>query len=352
MPGRAGTPTRLHRLLTWTTLVLICFGLGYPTLNRYDPRQLLPDAGKYGKLAQEGPGDIPSPFRFRILVPYLARAIYLLSQGRAGTWDPLLFGFLVVNSIFVATTAYLTYIIGESLLGNSSTALFASALYLLNFAVSNAQLAALVDSGEALFLMAVVVSMFYRRCLLLPLFGVLGALTKESFVPCSIFMAVTWWRLSPPDVGSRRGRTLTSVIAMIAAECVAVIVVQSVISRHLVWPWDFAFSLNSHANYAANFLHSLLDRSSWYILIWLLPIGLMRIREFPRQWVTAAAVASACALGLNAYHSTVEGGGGGIGRYVFDIAGPLLSISAAACLTGLRHLPQSAEYDPFLSVTD
>jgi hypothetical protein len=59
----------------------------------------------------------------------------------------------------VATTAYLTYVIGEPLLGNSATALFASALYLLNFAVSNGQLAALVDSGEALFLMALVVSM-------------------------------------------------------------------------------------------------------------------------------------------------------------------------------------------------
>jgi 4-amino-4-deoxy-L-arabinose transferase-like glycosyltransferase len=84
---------------------------------------------------------------------------------------------LVVNSIFVAATSFLSYIIERSLLGNSSTALFASALYLLNFAVSNGQLAALVDSGEALFLMALVVSMFYGRWLLLPLFGALGALT-------------------------------------------------------------------------------------------------------------------------------------------------------------------------------
>ena len=125
---------------------------------------------------------------------------------------------------------------------------------------------------------------------------------------------------------------------MIAAECVTVIALQSAISGHLVWPWVFAASLNSNANYAANFGRSLLDRSSWYILIWLLPLGLVRIRKFPREWVASAAVASLCALVLNAYHSTVGGGGGGIGRYVFDIAGPLLSLSAAAYLARNRSL--------------
>ena len=108
---------------------------------------------------------------------------------------------------------------------------------------------------------------------------------------------------------------------MIALEFAAVIVLQSVISGHLVWPWDFALSLNTHTNYAVNFVHSFLNRSSWYIVIWLLPLGLVRIREFPRPWGMAAGLATLCALGLNAYHSPEGGGGGGIGRYIFDIAG-------------------------------
>jgi hypothetical protein len=295
MSDHAGGRGRLSKLLLWTVLALICFGLGYPTLNRYDPRQRLPDAAIYAKLAQEGPATVASPFRFRILVPTLARSVEALAKGHTGTWDPLLFGFLVVNSIFVATTAYLISVIGESLLADSSTALFASALYLLNFAVSNAHLAALVDSGEALFLLAVVASMFYQRWLLLPLFGVLGALTKESFVPFSILMAITWWIVSP---ASPRRRSPLSIASMIAAECIAVIVLQSVISGHLAWPWAFAASLNSQANYAANFGRSLLDRSSWYILIWLLPLGLIRIRRFPRQWVAAALVAERVCSGV------------------------------------------------------
>jgi hypothetical protein len=122
---------------------------------------------------------------------------------------------------------------------------------------------------------------------------------------------------------------------MIAAECATVIALQSLISGHLIWPWAYATGLNSHANYLANFGRSLWDRNSWYILVWLLPLSLLRIRKFPREWVASAAVASLCALVLNAYHSTVGGGGGGIGRYVFDIAGPLLSLSAAAAMTRL-----------------
>jgi hypothetical protein len=340
MPGGTGARSFLSRTVIWATFVLICFGLGYPTLNRYDPRQLLPDTASYAKLAQDGSAAVASPFRFRILVPYLAFAVDSLAQGHTGTWDPLLFGFLVVNSIFTATTAYLIAMIGASLLGDYSAALFASTLYLLNFAVSNAHLAALVDSGEALFLMAVVASMFYRRWMLLPLFGVLGALTKESFVPFSIAMAITWLVVSPDKVPRRRNAIFVG--AMIVAECATVVILQSVISGHLVWPWGFAADLNSHTNYATNLMHSLLDRSSWYILIWLLPLGLVRIRSFPHEWVASSAVASVSALGLNAYHSTVGGGGGGIGRYVFDIAGPLLGLSAAACLTRLHLVPKSS----------
>jgi hypothetical protein len=92
MPERIGG-RHLPKFVIWITLVLICFGLGYPTLNRYDPRQLLPDAATYGKLAQQGPRDIPSPFRFRVLVPYLAHSIAVLAERHIGTWDPLLFAF-------------------------------------------------------------------------------------------------------------------------------------------------------------------------------------------------------------------------------------------------------------------
>src|SRR5579864_2130812 len=190
-------PKKPRRLLielsTWALFFLISAGLGYPALNRYDPRKLLPDAAIYAQLATVGPSTVDSHLRFRVLVPFLARGVLKISAGHTGTWDPLIFSFLVVNACFVATTAYLLLRVVTRLLGNGSVALLAATLYLLNFAIANLQLAALVDSAEAGLLMAIIASMFYDRWGFLPLWGFLGTLAKESFVPFSVVMALSWW---------------------------------------------------------------------------------------------------------------------------------------------------------------
>ena len=321
-------------ILLWGVLFLICLGLGYPTLNRYDPRQLLPDSASYCRLVTEGPSTVEGYFRFRVLEPYMVRPIYLLARGHVGSWDPLLFGFLIVNAFFVACTAYLSSIMGYAHFGDRPMALVGTALYLLNFAVSNAQLAGLVDAGEGFFLMALVVSMFFERWWLLPILGILGALTKESFVPFSIVMAVTWWMVLKSSKVSRRSSGFwlaPMIISMVISEFVTITVLHSSILGHLVWPWSFAAGLDSHSSYFISFMLSLVDRSSWYILIWLLPLGLLRVRQFPRPWVWACAAASVVAMLLNAYH-TLPGVGGGVGRCIFNIAGPLLSLSAGGFL--------------------
>jgi hypothetical protein len=318
--------------MLWALFFLICAGLGYPGLNRYDPRQALPDAAVYTQVATQGPAAVESQFRFRVLVPLLSRAVFLVARDHTGTWDALMFSFLVVNAAFVATTAYLLCRVG-TLLAGRSIALLGAALYLLNFAIANLQLATLVDAGEACLLMSIIASLFYRRHFLLPAIGVVGALAKESFVPFSIVMTSAWWLAS----GERRSkRALTWTVVMVVVEAITLTVLQSAIAAHMVWPWSFALDMSSRTNYATNLLHSLVDRNSWYILVWLLPLGMAGIRRFPRAWRWSIGMASVTAVILNAYHSTVSGGGGGIGRYIFNVAGPLLSLSAAAFLSGLE----------------
>lgn len=90
-----------RRFLIWIVLFLICLGLGYPTLNRYDLRTAVPDAGVYAKIATDGPGAVENHFRFRVLIPFLVRPVYAVAQGHLGSWDALSFGFLIVNSAFV-----------------------------------------------------------------------------------------------------------------------------------------------------------------------------------------------------------------------------------------------------------
>lgn len=326
--------TRLRKIgegaVLWFLFFLISAGLGYPGLARYDPRIAVPDAGIYARLAASGPSAVDTHLRFRVLVPFLARGVYEFAKGHTGSWDPLMFAFLVVNSFFVALTAYLLVRVGDAYIASRPVALLGAALLLLNFNVANLQLAGLVDSAEMCLLMAVVATMIFRHWWILPFWGVLGALAKESFVPFSIIMVATWWTTSE-ERGSKRVAIWISMMA--AAEVLTIIALQSCISGHLVWPWKFFSSMHSPSNPAANFLHSLYDRNSWYVLIWLLPLGIAGLKRMPRSWIAASAAATVCAFVLNAYHSTVGGGGGGVGRYIFNVAGPLLSLSAAAFLS-------------------
>ena len=303
--------------------------LGYPTLNRYDPRVAVPDAAVYAQMAEQGASHATSHLRFRILVPFLARQVFAVARNHTGSWNPMMFSFLAVNAFFVATSAFLLFRMGLSIFGQASVALLASCLYLLNFSIANLHLAALVDAAEACLLLAIVASMFYRRWVLLPLWAVFGTLAKESFVLFSLAMALAWWLASPAG-RNRRAAMLMGIMAL--SQVATMIIVQASVTGHAVSPWSFAASMNSPTNYLTNLWNSLVDRNSWYILIWLLPLGLAGRAQMPREWKAAATAAVGVAILLNAYHSTVGGGGGGLGRYVFNVAGPLLSLSAAAFL--------------------
>src|SRR6185295_10581365 len=99
----------------------------------------------------------------------------------------------VSASIFCATTACLIVSIGERVSGNPILGLIGALLYLLNFAISNLQLAGMIDSAEACFMAAIVWSLLAGKWWLIPLWGLLGAAAKETFVPFSSLFALTWW---------------------------------------------------------------------------------------------------------------------------------------------------------------
>ena len=87
-------------------------------------------------------------------------------------------------------------------------------------------------------------------------------------------------------------------------------------------------------------LVSLVDKDSWYILIWLLPLGLVRI-----QTISAAMGLGrgGCRPGRAAAQRIPypPGAEGGIGRYLFNVAGPLLSLSAASFLCDATPRPKA-----------
>jgi hypothetical protein len=314
-------------ILLWVFFILVCFGLGYPTLNRYDPRTIsgIIDSAAYYEIVVQGPTAYLGHMRFRLLVPSLARPFYRLAKGRVGTWDPVFFALLMANSLLVATTALLLVRIGIQQVQGLAVVLLGATIYLLNFDVPNLRLAGLIDAGEGCFLLFLVWALFEERWWLLPLGGILGALTKESFVPLSTVLVGTWWLFSSSRHVSRLSRA-TWVAVMVVVEFAAVMILQASLIGHTVWPWQFAATFSAGPGYVGRFLGSLVDRQSWYDFIWLLPLGVVRVNRLSRPWGLACLATAFMAVVLNAYHIAQPGTWG---REVFSIAGPLLSLSVA-----------------------
>src|SRR6266511_771903 len=140
----ANAPTHLlgirYFLVLWPLFFVICFGLGYATLRRYDPRTTdgLSDVSKYYAIVTgANTSNFKEMFRCRILVPYIARPFYWFAQNYLHTWNPGFFGLLMANALCCATTACFLVSIGNRLFNDPGTALFAATLYVLNFAISN-----------------------------------------------------------------------------------------------------------------------------------------------------------------------------------------------------------------------
>jgi hypothetical protein len=350
------TPAR--RALLWLLFFVICLGLGYPVLNRYDPTK---QPGTYDVAAYRDIvihtlppdlGDARDPLArlgqsenyYRVLVPYVAKPFYWLAKGRVGSWDPALLGLLMANALFTATTASLLVAVGRRLGFSSSTALLAAALYLLNFAVSNLNLVGLVDSGEGCMVMAVVWSLLTGRWFLLPLWGVFGALAKETFAPLSTLFVIGWW-LAEAHRGRRRSRRFLWVCVFgLTSHCVALIAM-AVVAKGWIWPWEFAAYMHVKGGLLDGLWGCLANHTFWYVFIWLLPLGTLCLRRLPRPWVLGSAVAFFGALALGAYNNAA----GNTTRALFNVAGPILSLSAAIFLAG----PDSAnDLGPSVDVDD
>jgi hypothetical protein len=334
-PGTIDPSSRVPRsrlLLLFPFFFFICWGLGYPMLNRIDWRQApggLNDVVTYASLVTSSPTpDLDQHMQFRVLVPYLARPIYRVARNHIGTWDPIMFGLLVANSFFVALTVTLLLIVVHRQLGNYAVALGSALIYLLNFAVPNLRLAGMIDAGEAFFLMAVVWSLCRQDYWMLPLWAAIGASAKESFVPFLMVFSLSWWLCSRREL-----RRPSTAAVWMAASWIAGLVSLSVLQWRITHvfrsPLGFGLDLHQNSAYLGQFLSSFRDRNLWYIFFWLLPLSLFRLKRLPQNWRVATAVTSATAFALDIYYG---GAPGAIGRALFSIAGPLLCASVAIFL--------------------
>lgn len=314
---------------------LIALGLGYPMLNRYDPRTTpgLSDVKTYAAMVVGAPTPGYEHMQFRVLVPWIARLVYRVTEGHAGSWDPVLFGLLTADSLFVALTALLIVVLGIRKLGSYKIALVASLLYLVNFSTPNLRLVGLVDAGEGFFLLALLWTLSESAFWTLPLIAVLGTLTRESFVPFMIVFTAAWWVVERKKLKASATNGAWKVGMWITGTGLLSFLVMATlqwrISGHLTSPISFAQSLHHNHEYLQHLQSTLWDRSLLYVFAWLLPLGIPRLGRFPKSWLIAIACTSALAFVLNDYYG---GGPGTVVRALYSIAGPVLTLSTASFL--------------------
>lgn len=310
--------------LLWLLFFLICFGLGYPILNRYDPGKVpgTSDAADYCAVVRN-----PLTLSYRIFVPALAKPFYLLASGRIGTWDPALFGMLAASSILSASTAIAIIAIGLRSSFSFVTSLLGAMLFLLNFAVSNWNLSGYVDSGEAFFLAMVTWSLLSERWYLLPVWAIPGSLSKDTFAPFAVLFALVWWIADRP-IRAKRAIWI-GVLAVLSGQTV----LASLKSSNGLFAGGLQYASDMKAYAQVGFLQatlgSLTAHEFWFAFAWLLPLGLTRVKRMDRRWVWATAGTFLLALCFGGYNNAL----GNTTRAFFNITGPLLSLAAADFLT-------------------
>ncbi len=340
--SQSARTSRSRLALLYVLFFLICCGLGYPSLNRVDFRAGvggLNDVRGYAAMVEAPPISMEGLHTsFRVLLPYMAKPIYRAALGHIGTWDPVMFSLLVVDALFVAGTSLVLVIVVDCQFGSYSIALGSALLYMLNFAVPNLRLAGMIDAGEAFFLMLLVWILLEEKYWLLPFLGAVGATAKESFVPFLIVFSLTWWLCSRKEL-----RSVWQAGAWMVASWVAALSSLTVLHWRMIGVYEspLAFGIDLHQNdaYLPHFVRSLADRNLWYIFLWLLPLGLVRLRRFPLNWRVATAATCATAFAMDAYYG---GQPGTIGRALFTVSGTLLTASVSVLLFSEREQKEVA----------
>ncbi len=320
-----------HKAIVWTLFFLICMGMGYSTLNRYDPRTVagLYDTKAYSSMVTgDRLQDDQTDLSHRVLVPFLAKPVYWLVNGHTGTWHPAFLALLVVNSFFSATTAFLLVNIGLKITGDYAVALVAGFVYLADFAVANFNLSGYVDSAVNCIILAVAWTLLTERWWLLPLWGVLGALSKETFVPLAAVLAFAWWLTAIRKEGLKLPRLAW--VGIMAAVGFATLILLMSRGSQPYSPLSFAASRKEDTGffYLSGLVRCLLAREFLFVFVWMLPLGLWRLRSLPRPWVVGSACAAFTALAMGAYDDAL----GNATRAIFSACGPVLALSVALFL--------------------
>lgn len=314
--GGAVTAARGSRLMRWarlrTTGVAAAVGLLFIATNVALIRRINPDpaiggdASQYLALTRGDLDAVVTPFRFRVLVPFLA-SLLPVSPGHA--FMVITYGSLLVLFVVLVLTAY--RLCGDLLASLVATlVVFASRWFLYNFenpyltdafglAATGVALAALIGSSTTLFVSSLVT----------------GILARETLLPLSLAWTVTRrWRAA----------VLIVLVALLAYLAPRILVPQDV---SLLEYFRTAISEHGPIAHPADFGAQVVF--SWGYIAVLAAPGFLLIPRPHRSRVAFAAGLLACAALVSCLVAI------DFGR-MFEALGPVLALAGAAVLGELR----------------
>ena len=231
-------------LILYFTFFAIAWGLGYTTLNRYDPSEFagLSDILIYSKIVENGINlssiEYDESFRStRIVFPTIARIIYLLTP-QLGTWSQLTHAFLITSSIFTSLSAFLIYKLSLSIFQDNQISIIASFLFLTNFVVINLHQVGLIDSAYCFSYILLLYILYHNKLfLLLPLF-LIATLTKEQFVVFGSLILTTYFLLIFNTNRKVDYQAIILITLSISLSVFTLIFFHSYVRGEITYPWQ------------------------------------------------------------------------------------------------------------------
>ncbi len=319
-------PTPRATVLLFVVFMVICLGLGYATLNRYDPRRVSTTDSRvyYRRVVGE---DVNAPMAYRLLVPTLARGVLGgVSRMPLGSWEPVFLSLLIVNAAFTAATAVVLVHLAVAIGQDYAVALVAPFLYLSSYVVVNYHLAGVIDSAEAFFLAAVLLGLVQDRWCSAAILTAVGAVAKETIVPFGLCGMAVWWtaeRIRGRNVSRHAAASLIgATVASVAVPAACRLLVEAPAYEKHTLSWENLVGL------PAALIDCLCARANIFTFALLLPLGIPRLKKIPPALLAASASMAVLATLLGAYAEI----GKNLYRPWFHTFGPVLVLSSSIFL--------------------
>ena len=313
---------------------LICLGLGYGVLTRFDPMLItaMEDVRKYGEIVQNGISSLQQDnpgIRHRVLVPYIAHIIYLVTPN-IGSWNMISFSLLVVNSLFTSFSALFILKMSYKITNNKTYSIVACLIFLLNFIIVNSYLVGSVDAAFGLFFISMFYCMQFNKWRLLPLLAIVGCLTKEAFLPVGSSLILGWilYEYFENNKINKNHLRIFVIFMLVGSACL--MAMNSYVTQTIYLPWEH-LSSRTHwvdsefrfSSFAAGFIRFT------FIIGWLIALAVFSLKHIPNKIIFSTLTACISTIFLGWWVSV---GGADYARFIYSPAALVLSIASGISL--------------------